>query len=152
MKTEGPRGRHGDHVRELDSSPVVALLLFEVADCLMALPASEVASLLAPGAQRASADEGCESVAWIDLDEYFTGRRSEGPWLQWGRGERGAWLRVGRVVEVLACSIRALAPMPACLRAEGRGGAFWAAGVRGEEVFLLMDPARLADDRDGRTT
>src|SRR3989442_10502918 len=68
MKTEGPRGRHGDHVRELDSSPVVALLLFEVADCLMALPASEVASLLWPGAPRATADEDCASLAWIVLD------------------------------------------------------------------------------------
>jgi hypothetical protein len=152
MKTAGPRGRHGGRVRELDSSPVVALLLFEAADCLMALPASEVARLLAPGSQRASADEGCASVAWIDLDEYFTGRRSEGPWLRWGRGEQCAWLRVGRVLEVLACAIRALAPMPACLRAEGCAGAFWAAGVRGDEVFLLMDPARLADGRDGLTT
>ena len=151
MKGASPRGRHGDTFQELDSSPVVTLLLFEAADCLMALPASEVARLLAPGSPRASADEGCEPVAWIDLDEYFTGRRSEGPWLQWGRGERCAWLRVGCVVEVLACAIHALAPMPACLRAEGRGGAFWAAGVRGDEVFLLMDPARLADGRDGLT-
>src|SRR6266850_2209542 len=114
MKAVGPRGRYGDYDRELDSSPVVALLLFEAADCLMALPASEVAHLLAPGAQRASADEGCASVAWIDVDEYFTGRRSEGPWLQWARGERSARLRVGRVVEVLACAIRAPAPIPAC--------------------------------------
>ena len=151
MKAAGPRGRYGDHDRELDSSEVVALLLFEAADCLMALPASEVARLLAPGSQRASADEGA-SVAWIDVDEYFTGRRSEGPWLQWARGERSARLRVGRVVEVLACAIRAPAPMPACLRVDGRGGAFWAAGVRGDEVFLLMDPARLADWRDGLTT
>ena len=152
MKTAGPRGRYGDYDREPDSSPVVALLLFEAADCLMALPASEVARLLAPGSQRASADDGCASVAWIDVDEYFTGRRSDGPWLQWARGERCAWLRVGCVVEVLACSIRALAPMPACLRAEGPGGAFWAAGVRGDEVFLLIDPARLGDRRDGLTT
>src|SRR5258706_16321442 len=118
----------------------------------MALPASEVAQLLAPGSQRASADEDCAPVPWIDLAEYFTGRGSEGPWLQWSRGERCAWLRVGRVVEVLACAIRALAPMPECLRAAGRGAAFWAAGVRGDEVFLLMDPARLADCQDGRTT
>ena len=152
MKAAGPRGRYGDHGRELDSNEVVALLLFEAADCLMALPASEVAHLLAPGSQRASADEGSASVAWIDVDEYFTGRRSNGPWLQWARGERCAWLRVGRVVEVLACAIRALAPMPACLSMDGRGGAFWAAGVRGDEVFLLMDPARLADCRDGLTT
>src|SRR5947207_15749429 len=86
MKTAGPRGRHGDHLRELDSGPVVALLLFEAAGCLMALPASEVTSLQAPESRAASADSGRALVAWIDLDEYFTGRRSEGPWLQWGRG------------------------------------------------------------------
>jgi hypothetical protein len=118
----------------------------------MALPASEVARLLAPGSPRASADEGGGSVEWIDLDEYFTGRQSEGPWLRWSQGERCAWLRVGRVVEVLACAIGALAPMPSCLRAEGRARAFWAAGVRGDEVFLLMDPARLGDSRDRLTT
>src|SRR5947207_5535189 len=74
MKADGLRGRYGDRDGELDSSPVVALLLFEAADCLMALPASEVARLLAPGPPRASADEGCAPAAWIDVDEYFTGR------------------------------------------------------------------------------
>jgi len=147
MKGASPRERHGGPAEELDSSPVVTLLLFEAADCLMALPASEVARLLAPESQQASADEAGASVPWIDLDEYFSGRRSEGPWLRWDRGERCAWLRVGCVVEVLACAIQALAPMPACFRSEGRGGAFWGAGVRGDEVFLLMDPARLADRR-----
>ena len=86
MKGASPRERHGDPVEELDSSAVVTLLLFEAADCLMALPASEVARLLAPGSQLPSADEGGASVAWIDLDEYFSGRRSEGPWLRWDRG------------------------------------------------------------------
>ena len=152
MKGASLRDRHGDPVEELDSSAVVTLLLFEAADCLMALPASEVARLLAPGSQQASADEGGASVAWIDLDEYFSGRRSEGPWLRWDRGERCAWLRVGCVVEVLACAIQALAPMPACFRSEGRGGAFWGAGVRGDDVFLLMDPARLADRRNELST
>jgi hypothetical protein len=42
--------------------------------------------------------------------------------------------------------------MPAYFRADGRGGAFWAAGVRGDEVFLLMDPAKLADCRNELTT
>jgi len=151
MKGASLRGRHGDPVEELDSSAVVTLLLFEAADCLMALPASEVARLLAPGSQQAS-DEGGASVAWIDLDEYFSGRRSEGPWLRWDRGERCAWLRVGCVVEVLACAIQALAPMPACFRSEGRGGAVGGAGVRGDDVFLLMDPARLADPRNELST
>jgi hypothetical protein len=161
MKKAGPRRRGGGGVQELDASPVVALLLFEAADCLMALPASEVTRLLAPESQGASAGNVAAPEEWIDLEEYFTGRRSEGPWLQWGRGQRRAWLRVARVVEVLPCPIRALVPMPAWLRAERgpqrgsraggpepRAGTFWAAGVRGDEVFLLMDPARLADPRE----
>ena len=165
MRKIGPRGRRGGGVQELDPSPVVALLLFEAADCLMALPASEVARLLAPESHAASACNIGASEEWIDLDEYFTGRRSEGPWLRWGRGERSAWLRVTRVVEVLPCAIRALAPMPAWLRdertpqrgsraadPERRAGTFWAAGVRGDEVFLLMDPARLANRREGVPT
>ncbi len=149
MRTPGPRGRRGGGVQELvDASPVVALLLFEAADCLMALPASEVARLLAPGSPAASADKADASEVWIDVAEYFTGRQSEGPWLRWSRGKRSAWLRVARVMEVLPCAIRALVPMPAWLRAERRAGTFWAAGVRGDEVFLLMDPARLADLRE----
>ena len=145
MKTPGTRPRRGGDVQELDPNPTVALVLFEAADCLMALPASEVARLLAPESQPA-ADEGASE--WIDLEEYFTGRRSRGPWLRWDRGERSAWLRVARVVEVLPCAIRTLAPMPTCLRGERRAGAFWAAGVRGDEVFLLMDPVYLADSRE----
>ena len=152
MKTPSTRARRSSDVQELDPNPIVALLFFEAADCLMALPASEVARLRAPESQAASPDEVHASQEWIDLDEYFTGRRSEGPWLQWGRGERRAWLRVARVVEVLSCAIRALAPMPARLRDEPRAGAFWAAGVRGDEVFLLMDPARLANRREGLPT
>lgn len=152
MRTAGPRGRRGGGVEELDASPVVALLLFEAADCLMALPASEVARLLTPESRTLAGNVGT-SEAWIDLEEYFTGRRSEGPWLRWSRGQRTAWLRVARVVEVLPCPIRALVPMPAWLGAERgaeppRAGTFWAAGVRGDEVFLLMDPARLADPRE----
>ena len=149
MRKAGPRGRRGGGVQELvDASPVVALLLFEAADCLMALAASEVACLLAPVSPAAPAGNADASEVWIDLDEYFTGRRSEGPWLRWGRGKRSAWLRVARVMEVLPCAIRALAPMPARLRTEPRAGTFWAAGVRGDEVFLLMDPARLAYPRE----
>ena len=146
MKTPSTRARRSSDVQELDANPIVALLFFEAADCLMALPASEVARLLAPESQPA-ADE-VRGSEWIDLDEYFTGRRSDGPWLRWDRGERRAWLRVARVVEVLPCAIRSLAPMPTCLRGKRRSGAFWAAGVRGDEVFLLMDPVRLADSRE----
>lgn len=145
----GPHGRRAGGVHELDPSPVVALLLFEAADCLMALPVSEVTRLLAVPGTGGSADEASPAGECVDLDEYFTGRRSAGPWLRWGRRERSAWLRVARVVEVLPYAIRALAPMPAPLRARPRAGAFWAAGVRGDDVFLLVDPARLADLREG---
>ena len=145
MKTPSVRVRRGSDAQELDPNPIVALVIFEAADCLMALPASEVARLLAPESQPV-ADEARASE-WIDLGEYFSGRRSDGPWLRWDRGERSAWLRVARVVEVLPCAIRALAPMPTCLRGP-RPGAFWAAGVHGDEVFLLMDPVRLADSRE----
>ena len=152
MRKISPRGRRGGGVQELDPSPVVALLLFEAADCLMALPASEVARLLALESPAASAWNIGASEEWIDLEEYFTGRRSEGPWLRWGRGKQSAWLRVARVVEVLPCAIRALAPMPASLRAARGAGTFFAAGVRGDEVFLLMDPARLANRPEGLPT
>jgi len=146
----GPRGRRaGGGVHELDPSPVVALLLFEAAECLMALPVSEVTRLLAVPESGVSVDEASVDEAWVDLDEYFTGRRSTGPWLRWSRRERRAWIRVARVVEVLPCALRSLAPMPATVRATRRAGVFWAAGVRGDDVFLLVDPARLADEGGG---
>jgi len=36
-----------------------------------------------------------------------------------------------------------LTPMPAVFRRQKRTHAFLAAGVRGDDVFLLLDPARL---------
>jgi hypothetical protein len=150
MKTSSLRGRRGGDGEQPD--PVVALLLFEVADCLLALPATEVVRLLGPDAPRSAVDQVEASAAWIDLNEYFTGGRSEGPWLRWRREQQHAWLRVERVVEVLPCPIRALSPMPSPLRAGRGAGAFWAAGVRGDDVFLLMDPARLEDRRAALTT
>ena len=115
----------------------LALLVFEAAGCLMALPASEVARL-EKGVRPLSSTEG-----EIDLDEYFTGHRSDGPWLHWGRGDVRTWLRIQRVVEVVSCGLGALTPMPALLRLQRKTKAFVAAGVREDDVFLLLDPARL---------
>jgi len=139
MRTTVALERRSGGVREPDPDAVVALLLFEAADCLMAVPASEVSRLGALESQAAASDEVCTSGERIDLGQYFSGHESEGPWLQWCRGARSASLRVARVVEVLPCPIRRLAPMPVWLRA----GPFWAVGVRDEDVFLLVDPARL---------
>jgi hypothetical protein len=121
------------------TSTLVALLVFEAADCLMAIPASEVAHL--EGSDPIFTD--IESRAAFDLGEYFNGCRSDGPWLHWGRGPRNAWLRVLRVVDVVPIALSALKPMPARLGGKRRTGAFLAAGIRGNDVFLLLDPARL---------
>jgi hypothetical protein len=121
------------------TSTVVPLLMFEAADCLMALPASEIAHLA--GSDPLFTES--ESRAAFDLGTYFNGRKSDGPWLHWGRGTRSAWLRVGHVVDVVPVSVSGLTPMPALLRGERRTRAFLAAGVRGDDVFLLLDPARL---------
>jgi hypothetical protein len=120
-------------------STVVPLLVFEAADCLMAVPASEVAHL--EGSDPLFTE--VESRSAFDLGEYFNGCCSDGPWLHWGRGTRSAWLRVLRVVDVVPIALSALSPMPARLGGQRRTGAFLAAGVRGSEVFLLLDPARL---------
>ena len=119
------------------SSVVVPLLVFEAAGCLMAIPASEVAHL----EQRFR--EPSAGSHLVDLGEYFDGRPSDGPWLQWGRGTRHAWLRVRRVVDVVPVAIAGLTPMPARLRACERTRTFLAAGLRDRDVFLLLDPARL---------
>lgn len=116
----------------------VSLLVFEAADCLMALPASEVAFLEKRGRTRPRPVD-----PQVDLGEYFAGRTSEGPWLRWVRGTRTVWLRVKRVVDVVPVALSVLTPMPSLLRRQDRTRAFLAAGVRGNEVFLLLDPARL---------
>lgn len=121
---------------------VVPLLMFEAAGCLMAVPASEVAHLEASDPLFTES----ESRAAFDLGKYFDGCESDGPWLHWGRGTRTAWLRVGHVVDVVPVAVSGLTPMPALLRGERRTRAFLAAGVRGDDVFLLLDPARLSSD------
>jgi hypothetical protein len=118
---------------------VVSLLVFEAAGCLMAVPASEVAQL--DGSDPIFTK--IESRAAFDLDVYFNGRESDGPWLRWRRGTRSAWLRVICVIDVVPVALSRLTPMPALLRRQARTQMFLAAGVRGDDVFLLLDPARL---------
>ena len=124
----------------MSATTVLPLLVFEAADCLMAVPASEIAHL--EGADPLAG--GDKSGPAFDLGEYFSGRSSDGPWLQWARGARSAWLRVRHVVDVVPVALSGLHPMPVMLRGQRRSRAFLAAGMRGEDVFLLLDPARLS--------
>jgi hypothetical protein len=114
---------------------VVPLLVFEAADCLMAVLAAEVSHL--------RESESGRLTPSFDLDRYFGEGEADGPWLQWARGTRSAWLRVRRVIDVVPVSLATLTPMPRLLRAQGRTRAFLAAGLRDHEVFLFLDPARL---------
>jgi hypothetical protein len=131
------------------TSTVVPLLVFEAAGCLMAIVASEVAHLEKRGRESFSAEPDDKdsrplfSHPHFDLGEYFGELESDGPWLRWGRGPRTAWLRVRRVVDVVPVALSGLTRMPALLRGEGLTRAFLAAGIRGNDVFLLLDPARL---------
>lgn len=106
----------------------------------MAVPASEIAHLEGSDPRFTEAD----SLTTFDLGTYFSGRESDGPWLHWARGARSAWLRVRCVVDVVPVALSALSPMPTMLRGQRRTRAFLAAGVRGDDVFLLLDPARLS--------
>lgn len=122
----------------------VSLLVFEAADCLMAVPASEVSQLEGPlGGGSDPLFTKIENRERFDLGEYFSGHESEGPWLRWRRGTRSAWLRVRCVVDVVPVALSMLTPMPNLLRGQQLTRAFLAAGVRGDDVFLLLDPARL---------
>ena len=126
------------------TTSVLPLLVFEAAGCLMAVPASEVAHLENKGGAHLAqdADEKC-TRALFDLGEYFLGQASDGPWLRWTRGKSSAWLRVRRVIDVVPVTLAVLTPMPALFTARRRSRAFLAAGLRGDDVFLLLDPARL---------
>ena len=116
------------------TAPVVSLLVFEAAGCLMAVPASEISQLDPRPAPAAPS---------IDLDSYFAHSETDGPWLRWARNSQEASLRVRRVIDVIQVPIAGLAPMPATLRAGAETRAFLAAGLRGDDVFLLLDPGRL---------
>ena len=122
---------------------MLPLLVFEAADCLMAIPASEVTTY------RKRVD--APFIA-LDLSEYFAGIESDGPWLHWARDTRSAWLRVRRVLDVVPVALSTLTPMPALLGAPQRTSAFIAAGACGDDLFLLLDPARLRTDRSGEAT
>jgi hypothetical protein len=117
----------------------VSLLVFEAADCLMALPASEV--VIPKGSDPIFTK--IVNAEKVDLGEYFSGRESDGPWLRWRRGTHSAWLRVRRVVDVVPVALSVLTPMPTLLGGQRLTRAFLAAGVSGDDVFLLLDPARL---------
>ncbi|HEY0285259.1 MAG TPA: hypothetical protein VGC23_07720 [Vicinamibacterales bacterium] len=121
------------------TSTIVPLLVFEAANCLMAVVASEIAHL--EGSDPLFTKN--ESRTAFDLGEYFGELESDGPWLRWGRGPRTAWLRVRRVVDVVPVALSGLTRMPPRLRGQGLTRAFLAAGIRGNDVFLLLDPARL---------
>lgn len=113
----------------------VTLVLFEAAGILMAVPAAEVwevrARDLAPPDEPATV---------VDLGARFGTAPASGPWLGWRRAATARWLRVEEVRDVVAYRLRDLTPLPARV---GRAGPFWAAAVHGNEVVLLIDPARM---------
>lgn len=125
---------------------MLALLLFEAADCLMALPTSEV-ERLASSTLALWGEEGWQSTIplpeLIDLDAHFGAPCRPGPLILWRRGAQTRVFRVSRVLEVLPCLVRNLIPMPARLRSTHGAGTFWAVGINKEELFLLLDPATL---------
>jgi hypothetical protein len=142
------------------SAQILPLLVFEAADCLMAVPASEIAQLEKRGRVQFSGgptlnpalpdvSENRTRPRFLDLNEYFLGREADGPWLHWVRGPRAVWLRVRRVIDVVPVALGALTPLPAILRARQRSRVFLAVGLRNDDVFLLLDPARLRAERFG---
>jgi len=130
---------------------VVPLLVFEAADCLMAIVAAEVGHLekrfrdpfSTDAPENGSGNRFLDQTPVFDLDRYFSDGEADGPWLHWTRGTRGAWLRVRRVIDVVPVPLGGLTPMPAVLGGQTRTRAFVAAGLRNDEVFLLLDPGRL---------
>lgn len=116
----------------------VPLVVFEAADCLMAIPASEIRQFV-----RVADASGADGTRACDLGEYFGGTRAGGPWLRWVRGTRSAWLCVRCVLDVVSVPISVFSPLPKLLRRHRRSGAFVAAGTNGDDIFLLLDPARL---------
>lgn len=117
------------------TAQTITLLVFEAGGCLLGLPESEVTLSEAPA-------PGLDPDALrVDLGAYLAGRGADGPWLRWHRGGECIWLRIDRVVEAAPCAIRAISPLASSLR----GGVFWAAGLRAGDVFLLLDPSRLAE-------
>lgn len=135
------------------TTAVIPLVVFEAADCLMAVPAAEVAHLDHRMGDAPSLDAAeYPSRPYFDLGAYFSGSGSDGPWLHWARGTRHASLRVQRVLDVVPVPLSSLTPMPVLLRRERCTRAFVAAGLAGQDVFLLLDPACLAHSATGPET
>lgn len=126
-----------------ESRMAISLLLFEAAGCLMALPTSEVVRLALSVHDLGGPAAASDSLQLIDLNAHFAAPADVGLWIAWRRGHRTGGLRVARVVDVVSAALRALGPMPAWLRAARCTGPFWAVGLDEEEVFLVLDPARL---------
>ena len=117
----------------------MSLLVFEAAECLMAVPASEICHL-----QPETYIQKMGSDPFFDLGEYFHGRESDGPWLRWARGGHTAWLRVRRIIDVVPMPLSRLTPIPGMVDTPDHTCAFLAAGMTRGDMFLLLDPARLS--------
>ena len=123
---------------------LMSLLLFEAGGCWMALPACEVARLVPTALDLWKTDSQATRIDLVDLDAYFGIPSEVGLWIEWHRGNDTRGLRVQRVFEVYSCPLRKLAPIPVWLSSAGCSGPFWAVGMQGEEIFLVLDPLRLA--------
>lgn len=126
-----------------EATRVVTLLLFEAAGCMMALPVAEVSRLVRSPAELPGGESSATSTALVELDAHF-GANAADLWIAWRRGHQARGLRISRVIDVHPCPVRDLRPMPAWLRAACPGGPFWAMGTYGDEVFLLLDPTKVA--------
>jgi len=126
-----------------ESGRAISLLLFEAAGCRMALPSAEVAQISVSASELVGPAEASGSLPLIDLNVHFAAPPDAGLWIEWRRGDRTGGLRVVRVLDVVSIALRALRPMPAWLCSARSTGPFWGVGLDDEEVFLLLDPARL---------
>ncbi len=126
-----------------ESGRAISLLLFEAAGCLMALPSAEVVQIAVSARDLAGPAEAGGSLPLIDLNVHFAAPADAGLWIEWRRGDRAGGLRVARVLDVVSAALRTLRPMPAWLCAARSTAPFWGVGLDEEEVFLLLDPARL---------
>ena len=95
------------------------LLVFEAADCLMAIAAAEVGHLERVG--RGFPDQKGENPSptpCFDLGEYFSGRRVRWAVAAMGARHAAAWLRVRRVIDVVPVRFGADADAGAAARTD----------------------------------
>lgn len=121
----------------------ISLLLFEAAGCLMALPSAEVVQIAVSARDLIGPAAASGSLPSIDLNVHFAAPAGAGLWIEWRRGGRTGGLGIARVLDVVSAALRTLRPMPAWMCAARSAGPFWGVGLAEEEVFLLLDPARL---------